>query len=202
VENLKLVSPGAVANQVTQQALKAAPAPVTPSVKIGGHVSRRGDVTVMPGEWLAGPEHPAQIEAVTVQWTNMPKGVVLKGAGTLGGTMMGKAAPFDAATGTIGTKGKATPLTGIGIQLSGPDAKDYVVVLEALFLGAKAVKKTGRTVSLFGPTKTEPLIGLRIDIQRHSDAAASKNDVSASAAAPVTESRVKIFRRSNAVNKD
>jgi len=149
----------------------------------------------------------AQIEAVALQWTNIPAGVSLKAAGTLGGAMLGKAAPVDAKTGSVGTTRKATPLTGIGFQLSGPNAKAYAVIVEALFLGAKVMRKTGRTVSLFGPTKTEPLIGLRVSIEavtspmspKAADAVTDKTNEAASAR---PESRVKIFRRTSVPTKD
>jgi hypothetical protein len=155
----------------------------------------------------AGFQEGIRIEAVALQWVNIPAGVSLRAAGTLGGAMLGKAAPVDAKTGAVGTTRKATPLTGIGFQLSGPNAKAYAVIVEALFLGAKVMRKTGRTVSLFGPTKTEPLIGLRVSIEavtspmfpKAADAATDKTNEAASAR---PESRVKIFRRSSAPTKD
>jgi hypothetical protein len=61
-----------------------------------------------------------------------------------------------------GTRGRAMPLTGIVLELSGPDASHYQLEVEALFLGSPIKRAVGQRVLLSGPTGREPLVGLRL----------------------------------------
>ena len=60
------------------------------------------------------------------------------------------------------------PLTGVMLELSGPDASLYQFSFEALFLGSPVMRATGERVVLSGPTGREPLVGLRVALEEAS----------------------------------
>ena len=64
-----------------------------------------------------------------------------------------------------GTRGRALPVTGIVLELSGDQAVDYALSVEALFLGSPAMRSTGQRVMASGPTSREPLVGIRLNLE-------------------------------------
>ena len=63
-----------------------------------------------------------------------------------------------------GTRGRALPLTGVVLEMSGTDELEFVA--EAGFLNAPTLRAVGKRVVLSGPTNREPLVGIRIGIER------------------------------------
>ena len=57
-------------------------------------------------------------------------------------------------------------LTGLMLELSGPDALLYQFSVEALFLGSPVMRVSGERIVLSGPTGREPLVGLRVALAR------------------------------------
>ena len=101
------------------------------------HVARMGDIHVPAGEWIAGPESPAQIEGLAVKWRGRPRDLDLKYAVRVGGgtsTLM--RANGDGSF--VGTRGQARPLTEVRFELGGQAAKAHEFVIDALFQGASA----------------------------------------------------------------
>ena len=165
---------------------KLAPA----GIRVVGHVAGIGDVVVKADEWMAGPTAPSRIEGFAVQWPGMPAGLELRYAV--------KSASPNTATGRMtnagtfaGTRGKALPLFSIVLELSGNDADDHELHVDALFLGSPAIHKSGQRIILSGPTGREPLVGLRLGIS-------SSHEVEAAPAraprAQRTPGRVRVFR--------
>src|SRR5581483_2088136 len=159
------------------------------AIRILGHVAGLGDVVVRRDEWLAGPSAPSRIEGIQVEWPDRPAGIDLR-------YLVKFARPQGAAsqmTGTgafAGTRGRALPITGIVLELTGAAAADaYQLSAEALFLGSPAVRSTGRRIVLGGPTGREPLVGLRLNLLPAGAAAAT-----APAAAKEKRGRVRVFR--------
>jgi hypothetical protein len=69
-------------------------------------------------------------------------------------------------TGTFaGTRGRALPLVGAILELTGPQAAKHQLEVDALFLGSPQVRMTGQRVVLSGPTGREPLVGVRIQLE-------------------------------------
>jgi hypothetical protein len=135
-------------------------------LEIIGHVARRGDVSIKAGEWLAGPGAPSQIEGVSFFWPGKPDAVTLTYSVEMGGRGV-RPTQSSAKLGQFaGTKGRAAPLLGLTLALEGAGASGYELVAEGLFLGSAPVRSRGETVSLKSPTGREPLVGLKVDIER------------------------------------
>ena len=161
----------------------------TEGLKVLGHVAGRGDIVVGPNAWIAGPAAPSRVEGVALEWPDKPASVDIRYAVQLanGQTGSGKMVPL----GTYaGTRGRALPLTGVVLELSGTDELKFVA--EAGFLNAPTLRAVGKRVVLSGPTSREPLVGIRIGIERSAPA-----EVVATSAIPrksAGSARVRVFR--------
>jgi hypothetical protein len=133
-------------------------------LRIHGHIAGQGDVVVSRDEWLGGPAAPARVEGLQIEWPRKPAGLDIRYAvkfarpqGALSQmTDIGKFA---------GTRGRALPVTGVVLELSGDDAAGYDLAVEALFLGSPAMRSRGQRVVVSGPTSREPLVGLRVNLE-------------------------------------
>jgi hypothetical protein len=90
-----------------------------------------------------------------------------------------------------GTRGKALPLVSVVLELSGDDADDYELQVDALFLGSPAIHKSGQRIILSGPTGREPLVGLRMGITPFHELEVRP---ARAARAPRPQGRVRVFR--------
>ena len=165
---------------------------VAPQFKLLAHVSRRGDVEVNAGDWVAGPSAPAAIEGVEI------RGMAGSGLGVeiqpLIATNPLRWLDWVPAGVFAGSRGRALSLAGVRIRLAGEQASRYVIVAEASFLGSAIVSKRGREVELVGAAGGDPLVGLRLEIVP--DAGSVVGNVAAAnvSAQQRAESRVRVFR--------
>jgi hypothetical protein len=153
------------------------------------HVSRRGDVDVAAGEWVAGPNAPAVIEGLEIRGSTNP-GVGLElqpQVATTPPRWLDWVSPGKFA----GTRGRGLALAGIRVRLVGAEASRFVLSAEALFLGSAVQGKRGQEIELVGSPGGDPLVGLRLDV-----VAAAEDGVLAKAATVQQrpESRVRVFR--------
>jgi hypothetical protein len=160
--------------------------------QILGHVSGMGDVVVDAGEWLAGPSAPSRIEGISIEWPGKPADLDMHYA--IKTAKPQTSSGRKTAIGSFaGTRGKAMPIVGLMLEVSGPGASDFQFSVEAIFLGSPAMRITGKRVAASGPTGREPLVGLRIGLESVRPAARSK-------AKPATNKsersagRVRVFR--------
>ena len=136
-------------------------------LRVVGHVAGIGDVTVKAEEWIAGPSAPSQIEGFAIEWPGKPDDVEIRYAAKIGGetpvmTNLVSSGAY------AGARGRTLPLVGLTIELSGPGARRYQLAVEALFLGSPKVRVTGEHVVVRGPTGNEPLVGIRLGLQKAS----------------------------------
>jgi hypothetical protein len=164
-----------------------------------GHVARRGDVSVGANEWLAGPAAPSQIEGLSIRWPGKPDGLTLKYSVEVGGRGRG---PVQTATlgQFTGTKGRSLPLAGLTLWLEGESASDYELTAEGLFLGSAPMRLRGDEISLRSPSGKEPLVGLKVGIERKS--AASRGESRGKFGAPTSTSGVRVFRGRDQSNRN
>jgi hypothetical protein len=87
-----------------------------------------------------------------------------------------------------GTRGKAMPIVGLMLEISGPSAGSLQFVVEAIFLGAATTRISGRRVVAAGPTGREPLVGLRVALEK----VPAANRSQAKSATPATWQRASI----------
>ena len=92
-----------------------------------------------------------------------------------------------------GTRGRALALTGVVLEMSGNTELQFSA--EAIFLSAPTLRAFGRRVVLSGPTGREPLVGLRIAVERIASFGAPE-DIARPAAShiPAGSGRVRVFR--------
>ena len=130
--------------------------------KLLAHVSRRGDVDVGAGEWVAGPNAPAAIEGLEIR-------------GSANSALRFELQPLVATTpprwldwvssgGFAGTRGRGLPLAGVRVRLVGAEASRFVLSADALFLGSAIQSKRGQEIELIGSPGGDPLVGLSLDV--------------------------------------
>jgi hypothetical protein len=155
-----------------------------------GHVAGFGDVVVREDEWVAGPNAPARIEGLSIDWPGKPNNLDIR--------YSVKLARPHAASGRVtrlggyaGTRGRALPIVGITLELTGSGAPGFQLSGEAAFLGAPLTRVTGKKVTISGPTGREPLVGFRL---RLDDNSAPLQPELPTAAEVKSSSRVRVFR--------
>ena len=155
-----------------------------------GHVASRGDITVKANEWLAGPSAPSRIEGIRLEWRSKPRDLDIRYAI--------KTARPQAASGQMvelgtfaGSRGKALPIVGIALEMSGAAASRLQFSTEMIFLGSSLLRMTGKTIAGSGPTGREPLVGLRVNIES-ADAVAAREPAPVQPTRPAE--RVRVFR--------
>jgi len=135
----------------------------TEGLRLLGHVAGRGDVVVGPNEWVAGPATPSRIEGIAIEWPEKPDDLKLRYA-VKSAAQTGTPKMVDLET-FAGTRGRALPVSGIVLEMSGAGASGCQFVAEALFLSSPMLRAVGQRVVLSGPTGREPLVGLRVGIE-------------------------------------
>jgi hypothetical protein len=163
--------------------------------RVIGHVAGIGDVMVNAGQWLAGPAAPSRIEGIAIEWPGKPHDLMLRYSvktarpQTVSGRMFEPGA-------FAGTRGKALPIVGLMLEMSGAGASKIKFSVEAIFLGAPAIRMTGARVAASGPTGREPLVGLRLGIEAAGATANPQPTRHSASVPPRPSSRVRVFRSS------
>lgn len=180
---------------VTSSTPAVSPAVAGTGLRVLGHVAGIGDVLVGQNGWIAGPSAPSRIEGISIDWPDMPAGLDLRYAVQFANSQAGSGKMVPIGT-FAGTRGRALPITGIVLELSGDDR--YQFVAEAVFLSAPTLRATGKRVTLSGPTGREPLVGLRVNIETASMAETFVPPMMAEPPKPVrseaSSGRVRVFR--------
>jgi hypothetical protein len=130
-------------------------------VRLMGHVAGSGDVFAGTDEWIAGPDAPARIEGLSIDWPGKPEDLDIRYSVKLARPHVASDRMTDLGS-YAGTRGGALPVVGVSIELAGQGASGYQLVVEAAFLGAPLSRKLGNRISMSGPTGREPLVGLRL----------------------------------------
>jgi hypothetical protein len=164
--------------------LKEVIQPTSYEIAVLGHVARLGDVVVGANEWLAGPSAPSRIEGLEVRWPAKPQDAALSYGVRLPGDRSDSFRSSDANVFT-GTRGRALPIIGAYFELTGPVAKTHRIVVESLFLSGTPRRQSGDVVKISGPTGQEPLVGLRLQIEKINVLPATPD---------MSQRRVRVFR--------
>jgi hypothetical protein len=126
-----------------------------------GHVAGSGDVFARADEWIAGPDAPARIEGLSIDWPGKPDDLDIRYSVKLArpNAASGRTTGLG---GYAGTRGRALPIVSLTVELTGPGASAFRLAAEAAFLGAPLTRMTGKQVTVSGPTGREPLVGFRL----------------------------------------
>jgi hypothetical protein len=174
------------------EAVTSAPSPSTDAFKLLGHVAGIGDVVVGPNAWIAGPTAPSRIEGLALEWPDKPADLDIRYAIQLANAQAGSARMVPLGT-FVGTRGRALPLTGVVLEMVGNSELQFSA--EAIFLSAPTLRAIGRRVVLSGPTGREPLVGLRVAVERIASFTATGEIARApTSQTPATSGRVRVFR--------
>jgi hypothetical protein len=170
------------------------------SFALTGHVAGLGDIRVSADEWIAGPSAPSRIEGIRIDWDGKPEDLELRYSVTTAKPQVISQRLMDLGD-FAGTRGKALALVGLAFELACPDALNVEFLVEAIFLGSPVIRRSGKRVFLSGPTGREPLVGLKVAVQKVGEQVAAQ---------PLTplrpkgaDGRVRVFRgRPNAARPD
>jgi hypothetical protein len=157
------------------------------------HVSRRGDIEVGAGEWVAGPQAPAAIEGMQIR-ASSPSGPRIE-LQALVATNPPRWLDWAPAGVFAGTRGRFLSLAGLRVRLVGDEARRFVLSADALFLGSAIVSRRGREIELVGGAGGDPLVGLRLDLAPEAASVVGNGGTADAAFSPRrTEPRVRVFR--------
>jgi hypothetical protein len=165
-----------------------------PGLRVLAHVAGIGDVVVGPNAWIAGPAAPSRIEGIAVEWPDKPPGLDIRYAVQFANAQAGSGKLVPLGT-YAGTRGRAMPITGIVLEMSGGGDQQFVA--EAVFLSAPTLRAIGRRVVLSGPTGREPLVGLRINVEglpQAEEIMPAPSELSKAPRKDPSSGRVRVFR--------
>ena len=137
-------------------------------VSILAHVARRGDIVPDAEGWIAGPRSPSPIEGFEIRCHGADLGVA---AQYQNATDQRSWSAWLTPGSFIGTRQKASPMTGLRLKLIGAEAGHFEIEGEALFLGSPKTSVKGTEVEFQAPGVNDPLVGLRLQIARRKETA-------------------------------
>ena len=189
--SLDLLAAGAEPRDRAEQVPSFRPAPeVLPadgeaevSVSLLAHVARRGDIGPDAEGWIAGPRSPSAIEGFEVRCHGAEVGIA---AQYQNATEQRPWSAWLTPGSFIGTRQRASPMTGLRLKLVGAAAGQFEIEGEALFLGSPKMVSRGGEIEFLASGTNDPLVGLRLRVARRRDRVRST--------APLRTPRVRVFR--------
>ena len=139
------------------------------SIGLFAHVARRGDIAADEEGWVAGPKAPSAIEGVEVTCNRTDLGVAIQYRNLSNANRWSEWQPPG---GFVGTRQKASPLTGLRLKLVGAASQGYELDGEALFLGSPIQVGRGQDLEFVSAGGLDPLVGLKLRIAQFPNAAA------------------------------
>jgi hypothetical protein len=162
------------------------------ALRLLGHVTGLGDVTVMADEWIGGPSSPMRIEGIAIDWPEQPPDLQIRYAVKTARPMPASGQAVELGS-FAGTRGRAMPIVGLMLELSGPAAARFQFCVEAIFLGSPATRIISNRIVASGPTGREPLVGLKLSLNSVEAAEELDTKVPANTHGAAAE-RVRVFR--------
>jgi len=137
-------------------------APAVPGPMLTCHVAKRGDVCALSGDWIGGPNAPAIIEGVQIDWRGARAAAIeyqtlLQGA-------RGQWSPWVRSGQFSGARGLGQGVVGLRIRLNEDSPPGARLSGEAVFLGSPLIKDQGRELEFLNYAGVDPLVGLRLQM--------------------------------------
>lgn len=128
-------------------------------IELFAHVARRGDIAADEEGWVAGPNAPSAIEGIEVSCSRADVGVSIQYKNVSNASRWSDWQP---AGSFVGTRQKASPLTGLRLKVVGPASQGFELEGEALFLGSSIMFGRGHELEFVSAGGLDPLVGLRL----------------------------------------
>lgn len=148
------------------------------------HVSRRGDLEVGAGEWIAGPSDILPIEGLAIAPARRDVSVAIR-VQTV--QSRGQWSRWHGEGEFAGSRQRADPLTAIALALDGDGAADFTLAGEVMHLGSPSRRAEGRELDFVG---YEPIVGFRLELRHAAEHGTSAHD----ATRQPDPGRLKVFR--------
>ena len=172
----------------------AVDAPATDTLRLRAHIAYRGNVLAPAGAWIGGPDAPSPIEGLAVDCPAALGDVVCQVM------VAGEQRWSDWLTrGTFGgSRGRATPLTGLRLRFLPAPGVEATLDAEALFLGSAIIRRQGNDIELRSAAGSDPLLGVRLTLWQRTTAPAPRADILPQPPIPPVPpgGRVRVFRAS------
>ena len=152
-------------------------------IELFAHVARRGDIAADQEGWVAGPKAPSAIEGIEVSCSRTDLGVAIQYKNLSNANRWSEWQPPGS---FVGTRQKASPLTGLRFKVVGAASQGYELDGEALFLGSSIQLGRGQDLEFVSAGGLDPLVGLKLRLVQFSNAAAIPDTTKAP--------RVRVFR--------
>ncbi len=130
-----------------------------PNLSLSAHVARRGDVEADADGWVGGPQRPSAIEGVAFRSSGADLGIAAQFCHAL---EPGQWSAWVTPGALVGTRQRASAMTGLRLKLVGSEAGRYEIEAEALFLGSPVSVQQGAEVEFSSAGGRDPLVGLRV----------------------------------------
>ena len=128
-------------------------------IELFAHVARRGDIAADEEGWVAGPNAPSAIEGIEVSCSRTDLGVAIQYKNLSNANRWSEWQPPG---GFVGTRQKASPLTGVRFKIVGAASPNYELDGEALFLGSPIQLGRGQDLEFVSAGGLDPLVGLKL----------------------------------------
>lgn len=128
-------------------------------IELFAHVARRGDIAADQEGWVAGPNAPSAIEGIEVSCNRTDLGVAIQYKNLANANRWSDWQPPG---GFVGTRQKASPLTGLRLKVVGAASQGYELEGEALFLGSPIQLGRGQDLEFVSVGGLDPLVGLKL----------------------------------------
>ncbi len=138
-------------------------------IELFAHVARRGDIAADEEGWVAGPNAPSAIEGIEVSCSRTDLGVAIQYKNLSNANRWSEWQPPG---GFVGTRQKASPLTGVRFKIVGAASQNYELDGEALFLGSPIQLGRGQDLEFVSAGGLDPLVGLKLRLVQFSKAEA------------------------------
>ena len=138
-------------------------------IELFAHVARRGDIAADEEGWVAGPNAPSAIEGIEVSCSRTDLGVAIQYKNLSNANRWSEWQPPG---GFVGTRQKASPLTGVRFKIVGAASPNYELDGEALFLGSPIQVGRGQDLEFVSAGGLDPLVGLKLRLVQFSKAEA------------------------------
>ncbi len=156
-------------NMLPKATVSTAEAGQSGLIALFAHVARRGDIAADEEGWVAGPNAPSAIEGIEVACSRTDLGIAVQYRNV---SNPNRWSDWQSPGRFVGTRQKASPLTGLRLKVVGAASQGFELEGEALFLGSPTLLGRGHDLEFVSAGGLDPLVGLKLRLVQLSTAVA------------------------------